>query len=337
MEMKKAQHPSRIFQASLAFGLLLVCAQFSSPVSAEEFLCQATQASEKELPMLEKTCPIGNGVWGKKVPQGGNYLYWIQCGLLPKPMSLAKAKPLYSKITTDVWMKPESKGYRCLIGPYKDLSDARGDLRGVKTLSNYKEAFIRVVGKENKQSTTPSKPAVPSKSAASSVKPTPTVTPKSAPVPAVRADTDAFTAPAEKSKTKVKNTRDNSSSKPAAKTKAKPVVSGNDDIEVRLRTSLQGKTYVVPYLLDHHNQFYMEYGKPWNRLNYENSQKVCQQLGMSLASPAEFKVLRASGVMEKNQWPLQLPYWGKGKKGLFADREPNQLTGTSLLNVVCVK
>ncbi len=126
MEMKKAQHPSRIFRASLAFGLLLVCAQFSSPVSAEEFLCQATQASEKELPMLEKTCPIGNGVWGKKVPQGGNYLYWIQCGLLPKPMSLAKAKPLYSKITTDVWMKPESQGYRCLIGPYKDLSDARG-------------------------------------------------------------------------------------------------------------------------------------------------------------------------------------------------------------------
>lgn len=202
--MKKAQRPSNVFQASLALGLLLVCAQFSNPVEAEEFLCQATQASEKELPMLEKTCPIGNGVWGKKVPQGGNYLYWIQCGLLPKPMSLAKAKPLYSKITTDVWMKPESKGYRCLIGPYKALSDARDDLRGVKTLSNYKEAFIRVVGKESKQSTTPSKPAVPSKSAASSVKPTPTVTPKPAPVPAVRADTDAFKAPEEKSKTKVK-------------------------------------------------------------------------------------------------------------------------------------
>ncbi|BCG16184.1 hypothetical protein HLBS07_00360 [Vibrio alginolyticus] len=71
MEMKKAQRPSNVFQASLALGLLLVCAQFSNPVEAEEFLCQATQASEKELPMLEKTCPIGNGVWGKKVPQGG--------------------------------------------------------------------------------------------------------------------------------------------------------------------------------------------------------------------------------------------------------------------------
>ncbi|EPA0545889.1 SPOR domain-containing protein [Vibrio alginolyticus] len=339
MEMKKAQHPSRIFQASLAFGLLLVCAQFSSPVSAEEFLCQATQASEKELPMLEKTCPIGNGVWGKKVPQGGNYLYWIQCGLLPKPMSLAKAKPLYSKITTDVWMKPESKGYRCLIGPYKALSDARDDLRGVKTLSYYKEAFIRVVGKGTKQPVTPPTPksTVSSKSASSSVKPTPTVTPKPAPVPAVRADTDAFKARAEKPDTKAKSSRDSSSSTPVAKTKAKPIVTGNDDIEVRLRTSVQGKTYVVPYLLDHHNQFYMEHGKPWNRLNYENSHKVCQQLGMSLANPAEFKALRASGVMEKNQWPLQLPYWGKDKKGLFADREPNQLTGTSLLNVVCVK
>ena len=51
----------------------------------------------------------------------------------------------------------------------------------------------------------------------------------------------------------------------------------------------------------------------------------------------EFKTLRASGVTEKNKWPLQLPYWGKGKKGLFTDREPNQLTGTSLLNVMCVK
>ncbi|OXE34582.1 SPOR domain-containing protein, partial [Vibrio parahaemolyticus] len=75
----------------------------------------------------------------------------------------------------------------------------------------------------------------------------------------------------------------------------------------------------------------------WNRLNYESSQQICQQLGMSLATATEFKALRDSGVMEKNKWPLQLPYWGKDKKGLFADREPNQLTGTSLLNVMCVK
>ncbi|MCX8935309.1 SPOR domain-containing protein [Vibrio parahaemolyticus] len=310
MEMKKAHLSSRIVQSGLSLGGLLLCAQFSAPVLADDFLCQATQASDKELPMLEKSCPIGQGVWGKKVPQRGNDFYWIQCGLLPKPMPLAKAKPIYSKITTDVWMKPEAKGYRCLIGPYTEFSKASADLRGVKTLSNYREAFIRVVGKGSDNTV---------KQTQLSSKPTPVAKPNVAlkpvaPVVTSRPDTEAFKASA---------------------TKPTPSVKGNGEVEVRLRASLHGKTYVVPYLLD--NQFYMEYGKPWNRLNYESSQQICQQLGMSLATATEFKALRDSGVMEKNKWPLQLPYWGKDKKGLFADREPNQLTGTSLLNVMCVK
>ncbi|EIU7001517.1 SPOR domain-containing protein [Vibrio parahaemolyticus] len=313
MEMKKAHLSSRIVQSGLSLGGLLLCAQFSAPVLADDFLCQATQASDKELPMLEKSCPIGQGVWGKKVPQGGNDFYWIQCGLLPKPMPLAKAKPIYSKITTDVWMKPETKGYRCLIGPYTEFSKASADLRGVKTLSNYREAFIRVVGKGSdntvKQTQSSSKPAPVAK---------PNVAPKPvAPVVASRPDTEAFKAP-------------------ATKTTAQSV-EGNAEVEVRLRASLHGKTYVVPYRLDNHNQFYMEYGKPWNRFSYQDASQLCQQLGMSLATAEEYQALRDSGVMEKDQWPLQLPYWGKDKKGLFADREPNQLTGTSLLNVMCVK
>lgn len=146
---------------------------------------------------------------------------------------------------------------------------------------------------------------------------------------ASRPDTEAFKASA------TKTPKPSTTTKPVVKAKPAPSVKGNGEVEVRLRASLHGKTYVVPYLLD--NQFYMEYGKPWNRLNYESSQQICQQLGMSLATATEFKALRDSGVMEKNKWPLQLPYWGKDKKGLFADREPNQLTGTSLLNVMCVK
>ncbi|PFG45641.1 hypothetical protein ATG66_3938 [Vibrio sp. ES.051] len=331
MEMKKARSPSHLIPTSLSFGLLIGCVQFSSSVFAQEFFCQATQTSDKELPVLEQTCPIGNGVWGSKVPQGGNHLYWIQCGLLPKPISLAKAKPIYSHITTDVWMKPEPNGYRCLIGPYKVLSIAMKDLRGVKTLSSYKEAFIRVVGKGATQSVTPPKPAT------SSVTPTPPIAPKAAPELAIRADTEAFKAPATNPETKSKNTRGKSSTKSVVRPKPTLIVTGNDDLEVRLKTSLQDKTYVVPYSLDDNNQFYMEYGKPWNRLNYENAQQICQQLGMRLATPDEFKVLRSSGVMEKNHWPLQLPYWGQSRKGLFADRESNQLTGTSLLNVMCVK
>ncbi|MDW2041716.1 SPOR domain-containing protein, partial [Vibrio sp. 2130-1] len=55
MEMKKAHLSSRIVQSGLSLGGLLLCAQFSAPVLADDFLCQATQASDKELPMLEKS------------------------------------------------------------------------------------------------------------------------------------------------------------------------------------------------------------------------------------------------------------------------------------------
>lgn len=329
MEMKKAQHSSRIVQSGLSLGLLLACAQFSTSVLAEGFLCQASQASNKELPVLEQSCPIGKGLWGKKVPQGGKDFFWIQCGLLPKPMSLAKAKPIYGKITTDVWMKPEQKGYRCLIGPYTEFAKASQDLQRVKTLSTYKEAFIRVVGKGT---TEPVKQTKPMPKPAAKAKP---VTPV-APVAATRPNTDAFKAKEAPAKA-VPNQASQPAAKPTQTPKpAQPIIS-NDTVQVRLKTILQGKTFVVPYLVENNNQFYMEHGKPWNRLNYASSKKVCQQLSMDLASVSEFKTLRASGVMEKNNWPLQLPYWGKDKKGLFADREPNQLTGTSLLNVICVK
>ncbi|CAH1524129.1 Sporulation protein [Vibrio owensii] len=329
MEMKKAQQSSRIVQSGLSLGLLLACAQFSTLVLAEGFLCQASQASNKELPVLEQSCPIGKGVWGKKVPQGGNDFFWIQCGLLPKPMSLAKAKPIYGKITTDVWMKPEQKGYRCLIGPYTEFAKASQDLQRVKTLSTYKEAFIRVVGKGTSE---PVKQTKPMPKPAAKAKP---VTPV-APVAATRPNTDAFKAKEVSAKAVPKQASQPAAKPTQAPKPAQPIIS-NDTVQVRLKTILQGKTFVVPYLVENNNQFYMEHGKPWNRLNYASSKKVCQQLSMDLASVSEFKTLRASGVMEKNNWPLQLPYWGKDKKGLFADREPNQLTGTSLLNVICVK
>ncbi|HDM8227165.1 TPA: SPOR domain-containing protein [Vibrio campbellii] len=329
MEMKKAHHSSRIVQSGLSLGLLVACAQFSSPVLADDFLCQASQASNKELPVLEQSCPIGKGLWGKKVPQGGNDFFWIQCGLLPKPMSLAKAKPIYGKITTDVWMKPEQKGYRCLIGPYTEFAKASQDLQRVKTLSTYKEAFIRVVGKGTSEPVKQTKPMPKPDAKAKPVTPV-------APAAATRPNTDAFKTKEAPAKAVPKQAYQPVAKPTQAPKPAQPIIS-NDTVQVRLKTILQGKTFVVPYLVENNNQFYMEHGKPWNRLNYASSQKVCQQLSMDLASVSEFKTLRASGVMEKNNWPLQLPYWGKDKKGLFADREPNQLTGTSLLNVVCVK
>ncbi len=324
MELKKAQHSSHRIQLNLSLGLLLALSPLSNPVWADEFLCDAVQSSNKELPKLDTSCPIGKGIWGKRVPQKSIDFYWIQCGLLPKPMSVANSKSLYSQITTDVWMKPEPNGYRCLIGPYLDPSHAVAELRKVKTLPGYQEAFIRAVGKTNPKQT---KPAHAQAKTGVSPKPVPPVS--TAPIAS-----DTARSPAEKAQPKsLKQTP----ASPETESQSKPIVTGNDTISVRLTAEIQGKMYAVPYMVDNRNQFYMEHGTPWNRLNYQDASQVCHQLGMSLVTHDDFKILRSSGMMEKNQWPMQLPYWGKGKVGLFADRTPNQLTGTSLLNVLCVK
>lgn len=105
----------------------------SAPTLAEEFLCDATQASTNELPLLDKSCPIGKGLWGKSKPRGQESTFWIQCGVFSKPLPLTKAKKLYQHISTDVWAKPEAKAYRCLIGPYKDFAQANTELAKVKT------------------------------------------------------------------------------------------------------------------------------------------------------------------------------------------------------------
>lgn len=79
------------------------------PVGAQEFLCDATQASAQELPLLSATCPIGQGLWGKQQPKGDESTFWIQCGVLSKPLSVKEAKLIYPHISTDVWAKIEAK------------------------------------------------------------------------------------------------------------------------------------------------------------------------------------------------------------------------------------
>ncbi|AUI84984.1 SPOR domain-containing protein [Vibrio azureus] len=304
MKMKMASNYPRCVPVGLNLWLLAVFVQFSGGVMANEFLCQASQASHNELPVLEASCPIGHGVWGKKVPPKDKDYFWIQCGILDKPMSVAKAQTIYNKITTDVWMKPEDKGYRCLIGPYTDFAQASNELQSVQTLAVYKDAFLRAIAKK---SAPLKKNSADLSSPAKSTKAVPQIQPKSKPAAAVSQSTQA------------------------------PAIADTKSVQVRLQTILKGKRFAVPYVAENHNQFYMEHGKAWNRLSYASSKQVCQQLGMHLASPSEFKTLRNSGLMEKDNWPLQLPYWGKNKKGLFTDRAPNQLSGTSLLNVMCVK
>ncbi|UWZ97215.1 SPOR domain-containing protein [Vibrio splendidus] len=303
-------------------GLIAASLLVSSQVNAESVLCDATQASTNQLPQLEQSCPIGKGVWGSKAPKhhSDNELFWVQCGLLNKPLSLSRAKPLYEKISTNVWMKPEGGDYRCLIGPYSTFSDARKDLTQVRKVPGYGEAFIRMVDK----SKTSSQPIVAKAAEPKAVKP-------KAPV---------------KAKVEAKSASKPVAVKQAAVTSAAAIQtlpsgnasSDNDlEIEVRVKVDVAGSQYAIPYLLDHKQQFYMEQGKPWSRLDYDSAKLVCNQVNMKLMSEKQWQSILNSKVMEKQNWPMHLPYWGADKKGLFTNGNVNQLKGSSLLNVMCVK
>ncbi|MEG3692211.1 SPOR domain-containing protein [Vibrio coralliirubri] len=302
-------------------GLIAASLLVSSQVNAESVLCDATQASTNQLPQLEQSCPIGKGVWGSKAPKrhSDNELFWVQCGLLNKPLSLNRAKPLYEKISTNVWMKPEGGDYRCLIGPYSTFSDARKDLAQVRKVSGYGEAFIRMVDK-SKTSSQPivAKPAEPK---AVTPKAPAKVESKPTPKPVAAKQAAAVTSAA------------------AIQTLPSGNASSDNDleIEIRVKADVAGSQYAIPYLLDHQQQFYMEQGKPWSRLDYDSAELVCNQVNMKLMSEKQWQSILNSKVMEKQNWPMHLPYWGADKKGLFTNGNVNQLKGSSLLNVMCVK
>ncbi|MFA0508857.1 MULTISPECIES: SPOR domain-containing protein [unclassified Vibrio] len=300
-------------------GLIAASLLVSSQVNAESVLCDATQASTNQLPQLEQSCPIGKGVWGSKAPKrhSDNELFWVQCGLLNKPLSLNRAKPLYEKISTNVWMKPEGGDYRCLIGPYSTFSDARKDLAQVRKVPGYGEAFIRMVDK----SKTSSQPIVAKPAESKAVTPKAPVKPKPAPKPVAAKQAAAVTS--------------------AAAIQTLPSGNANSDndleIEIRVTANVAGSQYAIPYLLDHQQQFYMEQGKPWSRLDFDSAELVCNQVNMKLMTEKQWQSILSSKVMEKQNWPMHLPYWGADKKGLFTNGNVNQLKGSSLLNVMCVK
>lgn len=309
----------RAVMRNYRMGLIAASLLVSSQVSAESVLCDATQASTNQLPQLEQSCPIGKGVWGSKAPKrhSDNELFWVQCGLLNKPLSLNRAKPLYEKISTNVWMKPEGGDYRCLIGPYSTFSDARKDLAQVRKVPGYGEAFIRMVDK----SKTSSQPIVAKPAESKAVTPKAPVKPKPAPEPVAAKQAAAVTS--------------------AAAIQALPSGNANSDndleIEIRVTANVAGSQYAIPYLLDHQQQFYMEQGKPWSRLDFDSAELVCNQVNMKLMTEKQWQSILSSKVMEKQNWPMHLPYWGADKKGLFTNGNVNQLKGSSLLNVMCVK
>ncbi|HDZ9179448.1 SPOR domain-containing protein [Vibrio cholerae] len=291
--------PKWILCCNLSVALLL----FAPIASAEsDYLCDAQQAAVNQLPVLDAACPIGDGLWGKK-PKRGDSLFWIQCGMLSKPMPLATVKTLYEHISTDIWVKPEPKGARCLIGPYSDFALASKELKKVKKLATFEQAFIRQVVKTSAQ-----QPVMKAKPTTAAVAPAAnTAVPAAAPT------------------------------KPVAKLSSTPKPSGSSGFVLRQQVKVGSQTFAVPYSDNPKVQFYMEHDQAWNRLDYDAAQIVCRDLGMRLATEQEWSALLKSKQMQQHQWPVQLPYWGEGRKGMFTTGKVNVLKGSSLLNVVCVK
>jgi hypothetical protein len=311
MSLKLARNLAAMtFFMSLAFPSLVNAAD-------DEYICEAKQNSKDELPVLSQDCPVGSGIWGEE-PADDDGLFWIQCGLFSEAHTMKRAQPIYNVISTDVWVKPEKKGYRCLVGPYEKYSAAKADLENIQTLSSYKKSFIRNASSPSVATKEPKKAA-----------PTPVAkaTPKPKTSPAAAAIAPVVDNPVEKPSTPAKKV----SAEPEKETMVAETVVARRDAKIG------DKYYAIPFLMDGYDQFYMEYGIAWNRLNYERATEVCQSQKMRLPSSEEWKTLIDSQVMSKKQWPLHLPYWGDDKQGLFTSGKVTQLTGTSLLNVVCVK
>lgn len=268
MGTNMATKPMQPLRKCSSVLLTIVGCLFTFPSMASDFLCDATQSSNAQLPLLESSCPIGKGMWGKAQPSRQSTHFWIQCGVFSQPLSVSRAQKLYQDISTDVWLKKERENYRCLIGPYEDYQTVLSEWRDIRKKKGYDKVFIRQVvqlkGHQHK--------------------------PHDYPTPSTR----------------------------------------------RL-TKINGIEYRVPYTMNNNDQFYMEHELPWNRLDYQAALKTCEHLGMKLSTAEQWQTLLDEEVMHKDKWPIHLPYWGANRQGLFSNGKIRELTGTSLLNVLCVK
>ncbi len=68
MNMKMEPSPF-IRCAALSLIAVLSVLWTQSAAVAEGFLCNASQASDRQLAVLDTACPIGKGMWGKKSPE----------------------------------------------------------------------------------------------------------------------------------------------------------------------------------------------------------------------------------------------------------------------------
>lgn len=110
-----------------------------------------------------------------------------------------------------------------------------------------------------------------------------------------------------------------------------------ESVTIRARSVIGDKEYSIPYINDPDIPFHFERDLEWGRFRYEEAQKLCQSLYRRLVTDDEWQQLVSEKIFNTEQWPVELPYWGRGQKGLFINGETRELNSSSQLNVLCVR
>ncbi|MGR6860182.1 SPOR domain-containing protein [Aliivibrio salmonicida] len=112
--------------------------------SALTLLCTSQEVGVNNV--LPESCPIGDGLWGRKPSKKVGYSeFWIQCGLFKKTVSDDVIGLINRAVDAPVTMKNEGEVKRCLIGPYLDYSVASKELKSLQRQRLFKGAALREV------------------------------------------------------------------------------------------------------------------------------------------------------------------------------------------------
>ncbi|UJF17720.1 SPOR domain-containing protein [Vibrio sp. SS-MA-C1-2] len=73
--------------------------------------------------IINSKCDIGEGLWSRE-PKNREHLFWLQCGFSATPPASQKQQKLATHFMNNVYLHQGEKGYRCLIGPFKNIDQA---------------------------------------------------------------------------------------------------------------------------------------------------------------------------------------------------------------------
>ncbi|MFA0086516.1 SPOR domain-containing protein [Vibrio sp. 10N.261.51.F12] len=129
-------------------GLVIVILMANiATLRAEPSVCVASENERSQGMILDTQCPIGKGVWGPVDSSLHDEAYWLQCGFLKHEPSQRLLQSIATTVGDNVWLKAETQGHRCLVGPYKQYRDAKRAQAKLRALPGYHDSFLRALAK----------------------------------------------------------------------------------------------------------------------------------------------------------------------------------------------